>query len=32
VLILALPFLAPVMERQFADALAAMLRLAGSLR
>lgn len=32
VLILALPFLAPVMERQFADALAAMQRLAGALR
>lgn len=32
VLILALPFLAPVMERQFADALAAMQRLAGLLR
>ena len=32
VLIVALPFLAPVIERQFADSLAAMLRLAGALR
>jgi len=32
VLILALPFLAPVMEQQFADALGAMQRLAASLR
>ena len=32
VLIVALPFLAPVIERQFAESLAAMLRLAGALR